>query len=158
MIGLRRLLRLLSVYVSPQSTTGQDMEITIIREYQTSDATLGRLLVDGEEFCYTLEDLQRKEKIRGKTAIPCGRYKVIVDFSNRFQKELPHILDVPNFTGVRFHGGNTAEDTEGCPLLAKSRTKDRIYNCAVVVKEITRRIKEEGHAWLTVKSNFPVEL
>ena len=81
------------------------------------DYTIGRLYIDGDYFCYTLEDKVRVEKIPGETAIPAGRYSVIVDHSNHFQRDLPHILNVPGFEGVRIHPGNTKADTEGCILV-----------------------------------------
>jgi len=86
-------------------------------------ATIGDLKVAGDQYCYTLEDQVRdlKEdgsgKVYGETAIPTGRYKVIIDFSQRFQKNMLHILDVPWFTGIRIHSGNKAEDTLGCVLV-----------------------------------------
>ena len=56
-------------------------------------------------------------KVKGETAIPAGEYDLIVNFSNRFQKMLPQLIDVPGFTGVRIHTGNTTHDTEGCLLI-----------------------------------------
>jgi len=76
----------------------------------------------------TCEDAVRPVKVPGITAIPTGRYKLIVNFSQRFQKFLPLLLDVPNYSGVRIHSGNTAADTEGCVLLGTSRTKGGVTN------------------------------
>ena len=56
-------------------------------------------------------------KVQNETAIPYGRYEVILDFSNRFQKIMPHILNVPGFEGIRIHVGNSDIDTDGCLLL-----------------------------------------
>lgn len=95
------------------------MKIYIRRFEYGTNYTIGRLFVDGEYQCYTLEDKVRDTKIFGETAIPAGKYKVVIDYSPRFKRELPHILDVPGFEGVRIHPGNTSEDTEGCILVGK---------------------------------------
>lgn len=86
------------------------------------DSTEGELWIDGEFECYTLEDAVRPEKIKGKTAIPAGRYRAIVNMSARFKRMMILLLNVPNFEGVRMHAGNTVADTEGCPLLGDDRT------------------------------------
>lgn len=116
------------------------------RLWTSTDSVTGVLEVDSRSTCYTLEDavleqpgLDVKEwKIPGKTAIPRGRYKVVMDFSNRFGRIMPHILDVPGFTGVRFHGGNTSEQTEGCVLLGEKRIDDHtIAECEPACRELS---------------------
>lgn len=90
--------------------------------------TIGELFVNDKDECYVLEDVVRPlgEKIPGQTAIPFGIYKVVVDYSEHFGKELPHILNVPMFEGVRIHSGNTSKDTEGCLLVGTSWDKGDI--------------------------------
>lgn len=95
------------------------MLITVQRKHFSEVATIGDMLIDGKFLCNTLEDKVRDngQKIAGKTAIPYGRYEVVTSMSNRFGKLLPLLLEVPNFSGVRIHSGNTSNDTEGCILV-----------------------------------------
>lgn len=104
------------------------MEIELVRKIFTDKSTIGNFIIDGKFECYVLEDVTRDPfiKIPKVTAIPYGRYKVTIDYSNRFKKDMPHILDVPEFAGIRIHGGNTDKDTEGCPLLGGAYSKDWI--------------------------------
>lgn len=92
--------------------------IFVKRKWFTDKSTVGELTFDGIKL-FTLEDTFRKDgfKIAGKTAIPFGTYEVIVNFSDRFQRPMPLLLNVPGFNGVRIHSGNTSADTLGCLLL-----------------------------------------
>jgi len=102
------------------------MILELQRKWFTDKSTIGELLINDEYECVTLEDPERDEKIPGITAIPRGFYPVIITYSNRFQKRMPLLKDVPNFTGIRIHTGNKAEDTEGCILVGRSRATDWI--------------------------------
>lgn len=102
------------------------MQLLLKRLHKTEKSTIGELYVDGKFECYTLEDIEREVKVAGKTAIPKGEYKVIINMSNRFKRQLPLLLNVPNFEGVRIHSGNTAENTEGCVLVGRTRSVDFI--------------------------------
>jgi hypothetical protein len=110
------------------------MLIEVIRNIKTNKSTEGSLLVNGNQFCYTLEDVVREVigqpvsswKVQNETAIPAGSYKVIISHSNHFNKYLPEILNVPEYAGVRIHCGNTAADTEGCILLGTFEQVDAI--------------------------------
>lgn len=96
--------------------------------------TIGKMSVceDGawSYMCDTLEDRYRANgmKIKGSTAIPKGTYKGVVDFSSRFKKMMPHILNVPQFDGIRIHCGNTAADTEGCVLVGYNKVVGGLIN------------------------------
>ena len=100
------------------------MKIKVKRLHRSDKSTIGELYINGKFECYTLEDVERDVKIDGKTAIPKGTYKVIINQSNRFKRLLPLLLDVPNYAGVRIHSGNVATQTDGCLLVGKTRSLD----------------------------------
>lgn len=121
------------------------MIVKVIRTFKGSEYTIGKLYIDNQYFCDTLEDVVRKdgEKVYGKTAIPSGMYRVKKTFSPRFKKVLPEILEVPNFSGVRIHSGNTAKDTEGCILLGLNKTKGAVINSQDAVAFFLDRTPDE---------------
>lgn len=106
------------------------MILTLKRVILHPNYTEGTLFVDGLYFCDTIEDrfrdLSKEAKIPGKTAIPYGVYPVKLTFSQRFKKVMPLIENVPNFTGIRIHSGNTAADTEGCILIGDHLSPGKI--------------------------------
>lgn len=100
------------------------MEIKVIRHTLTSDYTVGKLYINDAYMCDTIEDRYRKiekkeDKVYGVTAIPHGRYPVILDYSSKYSKLMPHILDVPYFEGIRIHSGNSDEDSLGCIIVGE---------------------------------------
>lgn len=103
------------------------MNLTLKRLNLTPNYTEGELYVNGVYFCKTLEDTNRdlnkngqfdnnEKKVYGETCIPYGKYKVILSYSPKFKRELPEILEVPDFQGIRIHRGNKISDTLGCVL------------------------------------------
>ena len=95
------------------------MELKLNRIFLGSSATIGELYIDKKYIADTLEDRVRPEgeKVYGKTAIPEGTYEMVLSYSPRFKKILPEILNVPNFTGIRIHCGNSSADSSGCILV-----------------------------------------
>lgn len=95
------------------------MELKLNRIFLGSSATIGELYIDKKYIANTLEDRVRPEgeKVYGKTAIPEGTYEMVLSYSPRFKKILPEILNVPNFTGIRIHCGNSSADSSGCILV-----------------------------------------
>lgn len=90
------------------------MELILKRIHKGEDYTIGELYINGDFFSNTLEDKVRllnsyEDKIYGETAIPIGRYKVVLSYSNRFKRILPEILNVEFFNGIRIHEGNYAD-------------------------------------------------
>lgn len=98
------------------------LNIEIKREIITATRTIGKMFVNGQYFCDTLEDTYRtlnsaSDKIKEETAIPNGVYKIALTYSKKFAKMLPEIFDVPFFTGIRIHTGSSEKDTAGCVLV-----------------------------------------
>lgn len=116
------------------------MDLLIQRLPSDEHRTHGDLFVDGQWMAYTLEDVVRAVKIKGETAIPAGRYRVTLEHSPRFGPNTITIRDVPGFTGVRIHGGNTEHDTDGCPLVGLERTATGIRNCKPALDELKQEI------------------
>lgn len=107
------------------------MKLRVVRDTYTDITSIGRMHVNGKDRFNTLEDTDRKLedggiKIYGKTCIPRGTYKVILDDSPRFGKNCPHILNVPQYTDIRIHPLNQAKETEGCIGVGYTRDVDWI--------------------------------
>lgn len=108
------------------------MEIKVERAWKKKDYTIGRLYIDGKLWCNTLEDAVREidengnGKIKGETAIPAGKYKVIFNYSPKFGRQMPRLLNVPHFDGILIHSGNTAADSEGCILVGYNNEVGRL--------------------------------
>lgn len=129
------------------------MEIKVVRKWRKSGYTIGQLYIDGVYLCDTLEDTDRglratdslahilDVKVPGKTAIPLGKYKVIISMSPKFGKMLPEVLNVPGFTGIRIHSGSYAKDTEGCLLLGKNRAVGCVLDSRYWVDKFIDRMR-----------------
>jgi hypothetical protein len=100
--------------------------IVVKRTKSTSDVTIGKMYINGAYVCDTLEDPVRNAKIKGKTAIPTGNYKVTWHDSPKFKRKLPWLRNVPNYEYILIHSGNTTADTEGCILVGKWDGKESL--------------------------------
>ena len=117
------------------------MELKLIRKFPAPDCVIGELYVNGKFECYTCEDIERPVKLAGVTAIPRGHYEVVITYSERFKKQLPLLLNVPNFSGVRIHTGNTSKDTEGCILPGKGKTKNSVTQSRIAFDALFTKLK-----------------
>lgn len=134
------------------------MQLRLERVQIDHDVTIGSLSADGVWQCWTLEDVVRPKgfKVPGQTAIPAGRYRVLITPSPRFKRDLPLLVDVPFFTGVRIHPGNTAADTEGCILVGAERGADgksigrsRVAFDNLFIK-LADALSRRGQIWLEI--------
>ena len=142
------------------------MKIDLHRKYKKEGYTIGKLSINGKSICDTLEDTDReltsdmseeeikKRKVFGKTAIPVGEYKVVMTYSNRFKKQMPLLLDVKGFSGIRIHSGNTAEDTEGCILCGKNSEKGKVLNSKVFTELVYQHIRYGINEGVTIKIHW----
>lgn len=128
------------------------MTLTLVREPSANGRTFGVLFVDGRFQCHTLEDVVRAEKIAGETAVPAGRYRVAVSWSPRFQRRLPLLENVPGFSGVRIHAGNSSRDTEGCILPGLARDGDRVVQSRTAFMQLLELLEAAGPTWLAIVS------
>lgn len=135
------------------------MNLKLLR-HPTPTATPGDLYLDGAWQCKTLEDIDRRlesggKKIAGQTAIPLGRYRVVIDYSNRFHRDMLHVLDVPQFEGIRIHAGNVTSDTEGCILVGEELDREFLTHSrlalAALEREVIEAIARDEEIWLTVE-------
>jgi len=132
------------------------MEIELIRKYFKDDYTIGRLSINGDYQCDTLEDKVRElhdynqdgdfndreeGKVYGKTAIPAGRYRVTLMFSKKRRRKVPYIFGVPGFKNILIHSGNTAKDTKGCILVGENKERGKVINSRHHEKLITNLIE-----------------
>ena len=120
------------------------MELTVTRRFCNADCTIGELAIDGKFQCFTLEDVVRAAdapKVFGQTAIPYGKYNLVVTWSPHFQRNLPLVVDVPGFSGIRIHPGNTAKDTEGCLLLGLGHTNGTVTDSRLAFEAAFAKIQ-----------------
>ena len=108
------------------------MKLTVVRTQFGKDATNGILLVDGIFECFTLEDQYQEVKVMHETCIPEGTYDIkfrtVGGFHERYKGKygqahhgMLHLQDVPNFTYILIHAGNTDEHTSGCLIVGETQ-------------------------------------
>nr|DAG03486.1 MAG TPA: hypothetical protein [Ackermannviridae sp. ctUml7] len=134
------------------------MLLEVKRLYKKDTYTIGVLMVDGEKFSDTLEDkvrdLKSEKKVYGETAIPAGKYKVVMSMSSKFKRVMPYLEKVPQFTGIMIHPGNTIKDTLGCILVGENKKKGQLVNSRKYSDELNKRINEaierKEQVWIEV--------
>lgn len=137
------------------------MRLLLTRVFFLPDRTIGRLFIDDIYFCDTLEDKNRdinhngkfdneESKVYGETCIPFGEYKVEVTYSPKFKRELPILLDVPNFEGIRIHRGNYIKDTLGCILVGDINKDNNLINSTKTENNLVSILKKEKEITLEI--------
>ena len=148
------------------------MELILERIAKRKTYTIGRLYIrqqvmdeylpgyENRYFCDTLEPTWRDYehgayKVKGRSAIPEGRYAVVISWSPKFGAWLPILLGVPKFEGIRIHAGNTSEDTEGCILVGKNKLVGQVVDSRIWLHRLKQKIveaKDRGEpVWITIK-------
>lgn len=142
------------------------MELTLTRKFITKQSTIGQLDINGIKECLILEDTDRglhqnmttdeikKHKVYGQTAIPKGRYEVIINYSERFKVYMPLLLSVPGYEGVRIHPGNTKENTLGCLLPGTEGGVDIVKNSRKAYVALLAKMKvaeKKEKIFITIK-------
>ena len=108
------------------------MKLTVVRTQFGTDATNGLLFINGIFECYTLEDQYQAVKVMHETCIPEGTYDIKfrktggfhAKYTERYKNAhygMLHIQDVPNFTYILIHTGNTDEHTSGCLIVGETQ-------------------------------------
>lgn len=136
------------------------MKLTLTRIAKRADYTIGRLADEkGEKICDTLEPTWRdykggEKKVKGRSAVPEGTYRVVVTRSPRFGRYLPLLVGVPGFEGVRIHSGNTSRDTEGCMLVGQNLQAGKLLWSRLELEHLMKLIENEKEISLTIKNTW----
>lgn len=129
------------------------MKLVLKRKYFKSNYTIGHLYINDKYFCDTLEDKNRdlnkngkfdngEYKVPNETCIPFGEYEIKMTYAPKFKRELPWLQNVPNFTGILIHSGNTHKHTSGCILVGENTIVGQVCKTKQYEKELVKLIKE----------------
>ena len=137
------------------------MNLLVDRIFLGDSYTIGKLYIDGEYFCDTLEDTVRdlgpdgSGKIYGETAIPSGEYAIALTRSPRFKRILPRLLNVPFFEGILIHSGNSAKSSSGCLLVGKNSKKGMVLESrkyeTLLVQTLQEAVNRGEKITITIK-------
>ena len=133
------------------------MKLLLVRKKFLEDRTLGELFTPDGYFCDTMEprriDWKKEKKVKGKTAIPEGTYKVELAWSKKWGRTMPWLRSVPNFSGIQIHIGNTPKDTSGCILVGDGE-RNILVNSTFCFNQLMKKLKETKEAiYITVAHN-----
>jgi hypothetical protein len=139
------------------------MKITVKRLDKQPTYTVGEMYLDNQYLCDTLEDRDRglsqstplseikKIKVMHRTAIPTGTYKVILNFSPSKKRLLPKLEEVPCFSGILIHRGNSADDSSGCIIIGEYTTNGKLINSTKYENELVEKLQNEKNISITIE-------
>lgn len=143
------------------------MELVLERKYKNLDSTEGNLYMNGKWFCDTIEDKVRAKpgewktelKVYAKTAIPYGRYPVLVTWSNRFKRMLTGVFNVPDFEGIRIHNGTSENSSAGCIIASykDDSTNHKLVNDVAAMNDLCKIVEayqKKEKVWLTIVDKY----
>jgi hypothetical protein len=137
------------------------MKLELKRIALKPNYTIGKLFINGTYYCDTIEDkvidLNKNgkfddglSKVMHQTAIPYGTFKVVVNYSPKFKRELPRLLDVPYFEGILIHNGNDQNSSSGCIIVGENKTVGKVTNSTFYMNNLTARIKDAQNKGETI--------
>ena len=144
------------------------MRLTLIRIANRPTYCIGKLYVDGEYLCDTIEDTDRglddsmdleeikKKKIKGETAIPTGKYMVSITYSPRFKKQMPLIENVKGYSGIRIHTGNTSKNTEGCLIVGKNTKVGMVTDSRNTYNTLMKELLSANKIMIDIQRKYKV--
>ena len=118
------------------------MELLLERTACKANYTIGRLYVENEYFCDTLEPSVNPRCHKLPKAIPPGRYAVVITMSPKFGEYLPLLLRVTHRDGIRIHAGNTAKDTSGCIIVGYNKQVGMVVDSRSALNKLMKRLAE----------------
>jgi len=150
------------------------VNILLVRRWRGTNSTVSTVSVDGKAHQFILEDRDRglkasmdladiiRQKVYGKTAIPAGRYQVVITHSARFKRLLPLLIGVPGYEGIRIHPGNRHVNTDGCLLPGKvyfQENDDFVVGSSRTASEdlqlkIASAIQRGEKVWIEIKTEY----
>ncbi len=111
------------------------MLLNLTRSPSAKGCTFGELKIGSSPITlYTLE--------RPEVQIPVGVYGLELRHSPRFNRLLPHLLEVPGRSDILIHTGNWPRDTEGCILVGKSHSDTMLLSSGLALDLLIHQIQE----------------
>ena len=151
------------------------MEIKVDRKWKKEKYTIGRLYINGEFICNTIEDTDRgltqsmseeeikSKKIYGKTAIPSGRYKILMNvvspkfsqkefYMNVCKGKVPRLEGIKGFSGVLILSAATADNVEGCIGVGFNTEIGRLTSIKEAFEKVYSKLSSSKEdIWITIE-------